>query len=309
MSSGAKQQTRIGVETTVGVAATAWQTLGVVSNTLDAAPQTTESKTIKDTRVAAGTLVTGVDVTGDIETEFAYGIQDDLLEAMAFNKWTNNVLTIGGALRKTFSIVRGFTDVNNYHLFTGCHINQWTLSIPDQGIVTSKFTIMGMGRVASDKAPIGTTTPAPDALPLTSLSVGDILIDGVVKDGMCASQLDLTIDNSMKVQKCLGKKTNNGIGAILETFMKGSGNITISWSKNTADLYEKQFLNQPIGIEWSLADSAGNKYIFKLPKVQLSAPLPSGGGEDLLTTQFKFTVDSTSPTITRVPAVTPPTGG
>lgn len=308
MSSGAKQLTRIGVETTVGVAATTWQTLGFTSNSLDAAPQTTESQTIKDTRIAAGTFVTGVEVTGDIEAEFGFGLHDELLEAVAFNKWDKNILTIGGTTRKTFSVVRGFSDVDNYHLFTGCHINQWTLSIPDQGIVTSKFSIMGMGRTASDKAPTGTTKPALDALPLTSQSMGDILIDGAVKDGMCASQLDLTIDNSMQVQKCLGKKENNGIGAILETIMKGSGSITIAWSKNTAELYEKQFLNQPIGIEWSLADSAGNKYIIKLPKVQLSAPLPSGGGADLLTTQFSFTVADVAPTLTRVPA-TPPTGG
>lgn len=306
MSKGSSQLTRIGVETKVGVAATAWQTLGFVSNSLDAAPQTTESQTIKDSRIAAGTLVTGVEVTGDIETEFAYGIHDAILECVAFNSWNNNILTFGGTTRKTLSVIRGFSDVDNYHLLTGCHLNQWALSIPDQGIVTSKFSIMGMGRVASDKAPTGTTTAAPTATPFTSLSVGDILIDGAVKDGMCASQLDLTIDNSMQVQKCLGKKENNGIGAILETIMKGSGSITISWSKNTAALYEKQFLNQPIGIEWPLIDSAGNKYIIKLPKVLLSAPLPSGGGADLLTTQFSFTVADVAPTITRVPVVVTP---
>jgi hypothetical protein len=283
--------------------------LGVTSNSLDATAQTTESQTIKDSRIAAGTLVTGVEIAGDIETEFAWSVQDILIEGVAFNQWVNNVLTFGGKTRKSFSIIRGFDDVDNFHLFLGCYLNTWTLSITDQGIVTSKFSVMGMGRTPSDKAPTGTNTPAPDATPFTSLSMGDILIDGVVKDGMCASQLDLTIDNSMQVQKCLGKKENNGIGAILETIMKGSGSITIAWSKNTAALYEKQFLNQSIGIEWPLIDSAGNKYIIKLPKVLLSAPLPSGGGADLLTTQFSFTVADVAPTITRVPAVTPPAGG
>lgn len=306
MSKGSSQLTRIGVETKVGVAATTWKTLGFTSNSLDAAPQTIESQTIKDTRIAAGTFITGVDITGDIETEFAYGIQDEVLEAVAFNQWNNNVLTFGGKIRKSLSIVRGFEDVDNYHLFTGCLINQWVLTIPDQGMITSKFSIMGMGRTSSDKAPSGTYTPAPDATPFTSLSMGDILIDGQIKDGMCASQLDLTIDNSMQVQKCLGKKENNGIGAILEMVMKGSGSMTISWSKNTASLYEKQFLNQSIGIEYSLIDSAGNKYILKLPKLQLSAPLPSGGSGDLLTTQFSFTVADVAPTLTRVPVVVAP---
>ena len=65
-------------------------------------------------------------------------------------------------------------------------------------------------------------------------------------------------------------------------------------------------MNQPIGIEWPLIDSAGNKYIVKLPKVLLSAPLPSGGAADLLTTQFSFTVADVAPTLTRVPKVVTP---
>ncbi len=306
MSSGAKQITKYGVESAPGVVAAKWQTLGFTTNSIDAAPQTTESQTIKDSRIAAGTLVTGVEIQGDVDTEFAYGIQDELLECVAFNPWKANVLTFGGKIRKTVSVVRGFEDVENYHTFTGCHIKQWTLSIPDQGIVTSKFSVMGMGRTPSTTAPTGTNTPAPDAVQFTSLSVGDILIDGEAKAGMCVSQLDLTIDNTMLVQRCLGKKETNNIGAILETLMKGTGTVTISWSKNTAELYEKQFLNVPVGLTYSLSDSAGNEYKLVLPKVQLSGGLPSGSAGDLLTTQFNFAVANEAPTLTRTPVVVTP---
>ncbi|TCM62304.1 hypothetical protein EC844_12532 [Acinetobacter calcoaceticus] len=299
MSSGAKQITKYGIETAPGVVAAKWQTLGFTSNSIDAAPQTTESQTIKDSRVAAGTFVTGVEIQGDVETEFAYGIQDELLECVAFNSFKGDVLTFGGKVRKTVSFVRGFEDVENYHTFTGCHINQWALSIPDQGIVTSKFSVMGMGRTPSTAPPTGTSTPAPDAIQFTSLSVGDILIDGIVKAGMCISQLDLTIDNTMQVQKCLGKQETSNIGAILETTMKGSGSVTISWSKNTAELYEKQFTNAPVSLSYSLKDSIGNIYKLDIPKVQLSGGLPSGSAGDLLTTQFSFTVADVAPTLTR----------
>lgn len=301
MSSGAKQITRYGAEATPGTVATKWKTLAFVTNGLDAAAQTTESQTIKDSRIAAGTLVTGVDVTGDIETEFAYGIQDDLLEGAAFNPWTDNVLTFGGTARKSFSVIRGFTDIDNYQVFTGCHINQWVLTIPDSGIVTSKFGIMGLKRTAYEVAPTGTIDPADDAVQLTSLSTGDILIDGAAKAGMCVTQLDLTIDNSMQLQKCLDYENN--IGAILETILKATGNLTIAWSKNTAELYEKQFLNEPVSIQYSLKDNLGNKYTLSLPKVLLSAPLPSGGAADVLTTQFAYSVADEVPTLTRIPKV------
>ena len=303
MSSGAKQLTRVGFETTPGVIASTWETFAFTANSLDAKANTTESQTIKDTRIAAGTLVTGVDVTGDIESEWAYGIQDEILEAIAFNAWNSNVLTFGGTTRKTLSVVRAFADVENYQVFTGCHINQWGLSIPDSGIVTSKYSIMSMKRTAYEVTPTGTVTPAIDAPVLTSLSTGDILIDGQKKAGMCVTQLDLTIDNAMQIQKCLDYENN--ISAILETIMKGTGSFTIAWSKNTAELYEKQFLNEPISLEYSLKDSAGNKYTLSLPKLQLSAPLPSGKAGDILTTQFSFTVADEAPTLTRIPKVGP----
>lgn len=303
MSSGAKQITPYGVESAPGVITTTWKTLAFTSNGLDAAAQKTESQTIKDGRIASGSLVTGVDVTGDIETEFAYGIQDDLLEGVAFNQWVSNVLTFGGTTRKTFSVIRGFTDIDNYQVFTGCHINQWSLSIPDNGIVTSKFSIMGMKRTAYEVSPATTVTPAEDAIVFTSLSTGDILIDDQAKAGMCVTQLDLTIDNSMQVQKCLNYENN--ISAILETLMKGAGNFTVAWSKNTAELYENQFLNEPISLQYSLKDNKGNKYTLLLPKLKVSAPLPSGGAGDILNTQFTFAVADEAPTLTRIPVAAP----
>ncbi|WP_151959322.1 phage tail tube protein [Acinetobacter bereziniae] len=304
MSSGAKQLTRVGFEASPGVIATTWNTFAFTTNGLDASAQTTESQTIKDSRIAAGTLVTGVEVQGDIESEWAYGIQDGVLELVAFNAWNSNVLTFGGTSRKTLSIIRGFTDIDNFQVFTGCHINQWTLSIPDSGIVTSKFSIMAMKRTAYEVAPTGTVTPAGDAIPFTSLSTGDILIEGEKKAGMCVTQIELTIDNTMQIQKCLDYENN--ISAILETIMKGSGNFTVAWSKNTAELYEKQFLNEPISLEYSLKDKDGNKYTLSLPNVLVSAPLPSGGAGDILNTQFSFTVADEAPTLKRIPVAVGP---
>ncbi|MCM8510896.1 hypothetical protein J0904_02180 [Acinetobacter bereziniae] len=304
MSSGAKQLTRVGFEASPGVIATTWNTFAFTTNGLDASAQTTESQTIKDSRIAAGTLVTGVEVQGDIESEWAYGIQDGVLELVAFNAWNSNVLTFGGTSRKTLSIIRGFTDIDNFQVFTGCHINQWTLSIPDSGIVTSKFSIMAMKRTAYEVAPTGTVTPAGDAIPFTSLSTGDILIEGEKKAGMCVTQIELTIDNTMQIQKCLDYENN--ISGILETIMKGSGTFTVAWSKNTAELYEKQFLNEPISLEYSLKDKDGNKYTLSLPNVLVSAPLPSGGAGDILNTQFSFTVADAAPTLKRIPIVAGP---
>lgn len=52
-----------------------------------------------------------------------------------------------------------------------------------------------------------------------------------------------------------------------------------------------------------MTDSAGNKYTLDLPKVLVSAPLPSGGNSDILNTQFSYTVADVAPTLTRAPVV------
>lgn len=303
MSSGAKQVTRYGVESAVNTVATAWQTLAFTTNGLNEAPTTTESNAIKDSRISGGTIVVGSELTGDIETEFAFGIQDDLLEGAAFNAWDDDVLTFGGTTRKTFSFVKGYSDINNYHTFTGGHVSTWGLNISTDEIVTSTFGIIAMKRTPSNSAPAGTVTPAPSVAPFTALSVGDITFDDVAIAGtMCVTALSLSIDNTAQAQKCLNYE--NTVGAILEGVVNGSGSATIAWSVGASGLYEKQFTNTPVKIEWGIKDAAGNAYVITLPKVLLSMELPSGSSGDILTVDASFTIADEAPYITRVP-VTP----
>lgn len=304
MSSGSKQLTRYGVESSVGTVATAWQTLAFTTNGLNETPTTTESQSIKDSRIAAGTLVTGSDIAGDLETEFAYGIQDTLLECVAFNPWVANVLTFGGTTRKTLSIVKAYTDINNWHTFTGCHVNTWALSIATDEIVTSTFGIIGLARTASGTAPAGTVTPAPSAMPFTAISAGDIQFDDVAIAGtMCVTALDITFDNTAQVQKCINYE--DSIGAVLETILNATGTMTIAWSVGAAAEYEKQFTNTPVKVNWTLKNANGDQYIFELPEVLLSMELPTGASGDILTVDASFSVRDVAPTITRVPFVGP----
>lgn len=305
MSSGSKQITRYGVETTIGTQAAAWQVMAFRTNGLNETPTTTDSTSIKDGRIPSGSYVTGSEVAGDIETEFAYGIQDALLECVAFNPWVNNVLTFGGTVRKTLSLLKGYTDINNYHVFTGCHVNTWSLSIATDEIVTSTFGIMGLARTASNTPPSGEVTPAPNAVAFTALSVGDIKFNDVAVAGqMCVTGLDVTFDNTAQVQKCLNYE--NDVGAILETLLNVSGTANLAWSVGAADLYEKQFTNTPVSISWKIKNGAGDAYLLELPEVLLSMELPSGASGDILAVDATFTVKDIAPRITRIPFVEEP---
>ena len=100
-------------------------------------------------------------------------------------------------------------------------------------------------------------------------------------------------------QKCLGAGLE--VGAILEMSAKGTGSFTMAWSTKAAELYEKQFTNGNISLSIPITDTAGNKYVLNIPKVELTASLATGGKDDILNTTFEYTVVDQAPTLTRTP--------
>ena len=309
MSSGAKQRVWIGQETTRNVPATAFTVAKFTDTSMDATVQKTESTAITDSRLSEGTFITGVEYAGDLNFEMHQAdVIEKLLSGVAFNDWVGDVLTIGGNVRKTFTLIRGYDDISNFHQFTGCHVNTMNLTVPADGVLTIGFGLMGMDRKKLASAPVG-ATPASTADPMSSVTVGTILIDGAsTANKACVTGINLTVDNTMQTQKCLGEGT--AIGAIIETSAVISGSFTTAWATKSAEWYEAQFRNGKISLEFPFhdLDEEGNKryeYIINVPVAEISAPLPSGAKGDILSTDFAFTSVRTPITITRVPPTKP----
>lgn len=307
MSSGARQLTQIARETTVGVTPTpfARTTFEFTDNGLDATVSKEESKSITSGRIARSSMITGAEYAGELKCEPKYSqLVQDLMAAAAFNSWSSNVLTFGGALRQTFSLLRGFEDVNDYHVFRGCHVNTFSIEIPEAGLISMAFGLMALGRTNFSAPPAGAVTPADNSPKLSNVSVGEILLDGVSQAGIsCLTQFSFKWDNTMKLQKCLGEGIN--ARAILETLAAGTGSFTAAWSRNTSDMYEKQFSNTTISLKVPITDTLGNSYEIFIPKAEITAPLPSGGNSDILNASFEYKVVEEAPTITRIPAPAP----
>ena len=304
MSSGAKQLVQIAKETVIGTVPSpfARQTLAFTDISLNQSVEKTESASITDSRLQQSSMITSAEYSGELGAEAQYGAYDDLMAAAAFNAWATNVLTFGGTTRQTFSVSRGYTDIANYHTFSGLHVNTFGIDIPEAGLIGLTFGFMGMKRTTAAVAPVGTITPASTNPRMSNISVGDLLVDGVsVKGTACISAFSFNWDNSMQVRKCLGAGLE--VGAILEMSAKGTGSFTMAWSTKAAELYEKQFTNGNISLSIPITDTAGNKYVLNIPKVELTAPLATGGKDDLLNTTFEYTVVDQAPTLTRTPKV------
>ena len=304
MSSGAKIVSHIIPEVTPGITPTTgkWSTLRLTGNALTPTVNTAASDEITDSRLSQGSVATSTDINGDLTAELSFGSFDQLLEAAFYGNWTNNVLAIGD-VRHTFSIAKGYMDVGVYSLFKGAHVSTFALDIPSDGKITTTFGMACLDYDDSD-TPIVTAPDGPTTTPfLSNKNVGTILVDGKSLEGVaCVSAMTLSLDNSLQAQRCIGS-SRLGPGAQIATEAAITGTIVLAWSKRAWEIWKNTFTRLPIGIQFPITDSLGNKYIFDFPAVEIDGELPSGGKRDLVEVTLNYTVAKVSPTITRVPFV------
>ncbi|MDA5170272.1 phage tail tube protein, partial [Acinetobacter baumannii] len=110
MSSGAKIRLYACEEAVLGTtpANPIWYTVRRVSDGLSENVSTEESSEVVDSRFRQGGVVTEAEVAGQLEFELSLGTFDLFLSALAFNNWATNSLTIGGAVRKSLTLVKVF---------------------------------------------------------------------------------------------------------------------------------------------------------------------------------------------------------
>ena len=310
MSAGSRQITQVSKETVRGVTPDPFDRVALpfTENSLNATANREDSATNLSSRLAQAGALTTIDYEGDISAEFRYGVYDDLISGAAYNTWTadspavgTDTLIFGGNLAQSFSVLRGYADINNYHVFRGMHVNTFNLTIGVESIATATFGMIGMGRESASILPSGTVTEPTLTPVISGISVDDITIDGVTQVGVaCITDFEFNWDNTAEVQRCLGGE--GSVGAVIATLADGTGSFTMAWSTNGAVNYEKQFTGETIAISVSMKDSLGNAYVLTLPKVEITASLPSGGNADILQADFEYRVIEQAPTLTRTAA-------
>lgn len=306
MSSGAREQLRYQAETVIGTTNTpfAAKTLRFTDTSLDLTVNKTESTEKLSSRLAQGMIPTSIDVAGDITGELSFGTYDDFFASAFMNDWEVDSPVIGsqsleiGIIRKTFSIERANTDVNTFLKLAGCYVNTLSISIPEDGIITTTMGIMGTSGVASTTTSTGSIAAATTTDKMSNIGVGDILVSGASLAGVaCITAFEFNLDNGAQRQRCLGSGLSTG--KVIETMATVTGSFTVAWSQKAMELYQKRVTNESISLKVPITDSAGNKYTIIVPDAEINGSWPSGGNGDLLNTTFEYTARLTSPSIER----------
>src|SRR6056297_120376 len=187
-------------------------------------------------------------VTGDIPVELSYGAFDDLIAAAMFNDWASDDTIETGTTQSSLRIQRAFTDLGEYHEFTGCVPSSWSVSIAPNSIITSTFSFMGKTMETSQTL-TGGSNPADNA-PFDSFS-------GYVREGGNTSSeeiavvtgIDFTLENNLDPMQVVG---NNKAVGLAEGRANVTGTLAAYFASST--LLDK-FLNETESVlQFQLSD-------------------------------------------------------
>jgi len=218
-------------------------------------------------------------IAGDINVELIYDAFDDLIESAMFNTWASGGEITIGTTQRSLTIQRGFLDIGVYNAFSGCVVNQWSVSIKPNAVVEATFSFIGkdMGNthvltnpsVKSSKVPFDSFT-------------------GTIKEGgteiAIVTGLDFTLNNNITPLQVLMQNTAVGLA---EGRAMVDGTLTAYFVYST--LLNK-FINETVSsLEITLTDVDGNNLTFHFPRIKYTGGDVSVNDEGPVTISLPFT--------------------
>lgn len=302
IANGAQHSLAYIAEVTYGTtpATPAFKNLPHTGTTLNVSKDAIESEKLRGDRQVEDFRHGNKSVAGDVSAELEYGSFDDILEAVLCGTWTTNVLK-AGTTRRSFTLERKFGDLATpeYHRYTGCEFNTFSLSVSPNAMVSATFGVVGQN-LTLDTAIVAGATYLPDAgnVPFDSFT-GSILEGGASIATVTA--IELSLENGLEPLFSIGSQVTNrpSIGK-----SRATGTLTTYFESKT--LYEK-FLNETSSsITLTLSDGAGNDYIIDMSNVKYNSGQPDVSGEGAVTVAMEFVAlydgtDSSQIVITRTP--------
>lgn len=281
-----------------------WQELRFTSESISATPQVNQSNEVRSDRMVADQFLVTTEVGGALNYEFSASSYDDFLEAVLAGTWTGEVLKVSTD-QYSFSVEGEFTDLttNEFKQFTGMRVATMSMNVAPAAPISGEFTFAGAGAAVTDTSLVGGGSSANALTTDVMNSVGDvsnIKIDTVTFDG-CINNIVLNIDNNLRPANCIGSDTPSdqvyGTALVTGTIEAYLSDATMLWYKNNV-------LGQvAMEIEFTVADTAGNTYVFLIPNAKISGEAPASGGlntDVLLSAEFTALYDATEGTSLKI---------
>lgn len=192
------------VESVYGVtpANPVWVPLRHTSCDLQLKRDTFECPELRSDRAMTDVRLGVYKVEGDVGFCLMYGGYDPILEATLGGTWAADVLK-QGVVQRSFSILRRFSDITQYEVFTGCVPNKLVLDLKAEGGVIMG-TVSFIGANMTTSLPAGSTYAAADTnIPMDSFSSA-LYEGGTVTNKVSA--VNFTLENGIEASYVVGSK-------------------------------------------------------------------------------------------------------
>lgn len=140
--------------------------------------------------------------TGQFTAELAPIDYDDILQAALGGTWTADVLKVG-TVNRTFTFEKRYPDITQYQVFRGVAINELTIGIQPDAIVSLSASVVGMSFAAMSGTTLGSPTAPTGDEPYTSFS--GAVLEGGASIGIITG-ITFTINNNKSVTPVVGSK-------------------------------------------------------------------------------------------------------
>jgi Phage tail tube protein len=229
------------------------------------------SDEIRSDRMTSDLVRVGADVSGDINVELSFLSFDDLIEgafASTFSAPVSGDSTIkNGVVLSSFTIQKHFQDlaVPIFQNFPGCRVGGMSLDFKSGSLLTGSFSVMGLSANNNTAQIVGATFASPgdgEEIFNAVTNLVEIKKDGVTMATKIKS-MTLDLNNNLRGQEAIGTLGNVGIALGRLEIM---GDIELYFENSTE---YTTFLNATdFELSFKLLDSAGNYYLFTLPRVK-----------------------------------------
>lgn len=242
------------------------------------------SEELRSDRMIADFRAGTKSVEGNIVGELSQTSHDDMLAAALCGDWAGNVLK-AAAVRKSFTLERGFADITQYLRYRGAQVDTLQLSMTTGAVVGLTFGFWAKGMDVASAAIVGATYPAPPDTPTMDAISGSIMEGGAPI--AVATEVTLNLANNLNPRFVIGSAES------LEPSI-GRSNLTGTLSAyfESADLYNKYLNNTDSSLSVVCSDGT-ETFTFLVPKLKYTGgDVPvQGEGPVSITMPFQGILD------------------
>ena len=261
-----------------------------------------ESEEIRSDRMVQTILGGNIRPAGDINWELSpEGLNTLLKHGLGIPVSTTgsgpytHVIEGTNALPVSFGVEKGFTDIDQYFRFYGCRINQFTLTFPQEGLITGTYSIIARQPFES-VTPLDATPTYAGKDPYTSyeatLYVGDDQ-SNLVAVGVC-TQIEMTVENNIRDdQFVIGSRYRYNAP---EGKRRVTGNFTVFFEDR--EFYDAYIQETQRSLRIIVNNGVGDSHTIDLPQLQYAgspAPTPQIPDDGPITLSVPFQTERYAP--------------